>query len=894
MKWLKRISLALLIVLLTGVGAATYLAYKYQDKAVPFIVAELNNYLITPIQVGEIKLSFIERFPQASIKFQDVTAFGSNPARQNDTLFHVGEVYLTFSLIQFYNGVYDLNYVEAHDGKVNLHTDAKGTVNFEFLKQTDEVTSTSEFQINLEEIILDNVDVRFQDDRFEEDIHILADRFTAKGRFSNSEHQVALYGSGLIHRIKISDLTYLKEEPVFLDAGMEMNPDKGFYRISRGKMELRNAYTLDVEGEFHNREIELKASAKGLDVEVLPALLPADIAEPITDLKGKGKLAATISIIRDEFSPYPTVHSDFELQDGSIHLAALQEPLTHVYAKAHYTNGKKQSLSTSSLSIDSLALSVGASNLNGKFQLRNFEQLHFVTQLHADVDHASLKNILQLDTLETFSGKSQAEIKLKGQIRSTDSITINDVLSWDKNINLTLQNTEIGFNDKTYLLKSGHLEVDNDHIALENVQAVYDGANIRLEGLSRNGFKELLLGELPTHFYGNLTADSYTLRDDENAEEPIHLNPDANYDIHIQLGKLEYAKVTATNLETHLKYYHGLDLQDIRFESLGGVVSGSYNYKPRGSEIYSDLSLSARQIDIQQLFENFNNFGQNAIRSEHLSGKADIISHFTFTQNEAGKIDSKSIAGEADLTIENGELIDYKPLYSLVDDFRKNKILRLFIKLDDFEKKLHHIQFETLHNTFRIENETVFIPQMKIKSSALDLELSGQQTFENDLDYRMSFNLKQILLAKQSEPVPTEYGYIEDDGTGNKMVYLHITGNVDNPKIRFDKWATKIRRKEVVDQEVKTTKSVLNQELGLFKNDTSLAPLPEEKKVEQTIDLDEFQNELETDKKTDSTTKTASDTIEQKTSKWKKMLKKASGEESKSKFENWEFENDDW
>ena len=81
----------------------------------------------------------------------------------------------------------------------------------------------------------------------------------------------------------------------------------------------------------------------------------------------------------------------------------------------------------------------------------------------------------------------------------------------------------------------------------------------------------------------------------------------------------------------------------------------------------------------------------------------------------------------------------------------------------------------------------------------------------------------------------------------------------------------------------------------MFKGD-SLAPTPKEEPAPKNeLDLDEFDEQLENKNTTDSTIlPTTKDTVQQK-SKWKKLLKKVSGEESNSKFENWEFEeNDDW
>ncbi len=892
MIWIKRLFIALALIVLTALGIGVYLGYKYQDKAVPIIVEQLNQYVLTPVDVKDIQLSFIERFPQASLKLSQVTAMGSDATQPNDTLFHLDEIYLTFNLIDWYKGDYVLNNVEAHNGYLHLNRTKQGSINYRFIDTALSATSTGTFQLDLNRILLNQVQVDYYDQLNGEHIQIDAHRFSAKGTFTDNQQIVALYGSSTIHQFRIGELNYLSNELVSIDAGLEFNPELDFYQISRGILKLKDTYELTLNGKIKGREIDLTASANHLSIEALPTLLPQAIVKPIQDLQGKGSVAVYTHIARTENEEFPSIVSDLTIRDASIKMQALNDPLSITYAKAHYSNGKLRTLATSSLEIDSASIQLGESNLKGKATIRNFNELFFQLKATTDIDGKSLSESIDLDGISSLEGRLTGDFSLKGKLPS-DSMSTQQLINWKKSGEFDLEDLVLQTDSMDLKLLSGIVTIEEGSMVIEDAKGSWNGTNLSVSGWSKGGFHALLLGNPPNHFRGELAIDRYIAG--SSGEGGFKFPRDFDISADVTINELQYDLLIAKNISTHFSLDKRLNLEKLRAEMLEGTLQGDLSLVPIGRNTRTRLSLSGRHLNIKELFKTFNNFEQTAISHTNLVGFADIDAQFKYQQDEKGNTVLPSVNGNARLRITNGELIEYEPLYGLVEDFRKNKILSFFIKLDDFEQKLHHVRFDTLENTLSIKNNEVFIPEMQIRSSAIDLTLQGKQSFDHDLDYHMSFNLKQVLLANRDKPTPTEYGYIEDDGTGNKMIYLHISGNADNPKVTFDKQAGKKHRKEVVKQEVNTTKAILQEEFGLFKSD-SLAPVPEgEPAPKNELDLDEFDEQLENKNSADSTTSSIKkDTVEKK-SKWKKLLKKVSGEESNSKFENWEFEeNDDW
>jgi hypothetical protein len=158
------------------------------------------------------------------------------------------------------------------------------------------------------------------------------------------------------------------------------------------------------------------------------------------------------------------------------------------------------------------------------------------------------------------------------------------------------------------------------------------------------------------------------------------------------------------------------------------------------------------------------------------------------TLSEKLKLISKTLTSDISATIKNGELNDFEPLQAL------NKYL------DD--GSLSKLRFADLKNEIHIENETIFIPQMEIKSNATTIQLSGTHTFDQHINYRVVAPLRS---KKKIDP-DEAFGAIEDTGKGQTRVFLKITGTTDDYKVSYDQEAVKKKIVSDLKKEVKELK----------------------------------------------------------------------------------------
>jgi AsmA-like C-terminal region len=115
---------------------------------------------------------------------------------------------------------------------------------------------------------------------------------------------------------------------------------------------------------------------------------------------------------------------------------------------------------------------------------------------------------------------------------------------------------------------------------------------------------------------------------------------------------------------------------------------------------------------------------------------------------------------------------------------------------------LNKLRFADLKNDIHIENETIYIPQMEIKSNATTLQLSGTHTFDQHIDYRVSAPLRN---KKKIDP-DEAFGAIEEDTKGQTKIFLKIAGTTDKYNVSYDKDAVKRKIASDLKREVKELK----------------------------------------------------------------------------------------
>jgi hypothetical protein len=229
--------------------------------------------------------------------------------------------------------------------------------------------------------------------------------------------------------------------------------------------------------------------------------------------------------------------------------------------------------------------------------------------------------------------------------------------------------------------------------------------------------------------------------------------------------------------------------------------------------------IESNNIRLKALFKEWDNFEQGVITDENISGKAAATVFFRAPFHLSKGIDFQGIEAKIDLKVVDGHLKNVASFKDITESLKtkSGKLVLGKSNIDALEKKLKDIDFETMENSIFLRKGQVEIPKMTIRSTALDMDLSGRQSFDNDIDYRIAFRFRDL----KQQNNQSEFGQIIDDGTGI-LLYLRMHGSLDNPMYEWDDEGRKLYAKVYREQEKKKTKSMLKAEFGFFQKDSTV------------------------------------------------------------------------
>jgi hypothetical protein len=121
---------------------------------------------------------------------------------------------------------------------------------------------------------------------------------------------------------------------------------------------------------------------------------------------------------------------------------------------------------------------------------------------------------------------------------------------------------------------------------------------------------------------------------------------------------------------------------------------------------------------------------------------------------------------------------------------------------------------------------------MHIGSSALDLDIVGQHSFDHDIDYAIGLRLRDLMVQETQ----SEFGEIMDDGTGVRL-FVRISGNLEDPKVSWDQKGKKEAAQQQFEQSKQESKEMLKTAFGLYQNDPSVGTFQAKTSPHETIQL---------------------------------------------------------
>ena len=784
-----------LAVLISGLAISVFL---FKDRIIKQFVNEANKRLNTPVKIGKIDISMLSDFPNLAIVFTDVYIEDSNPGIY--PLLTAERIAFNLNPIEVWRGNYSIRGLSVTGSETNLKINPAGKTNFNIVKEGSGGSSGT-VQFDLKNVTLTKTIVSYLDQQVNQHHVFNSEQLAASIHVTGDLYQIEADGNVLVEQIGIGNSLFLANKNFIVDAYVDYDDDKKSVLIKPSTLKIgRSQFAVDGNYVYKEKNlIDIKAEGKNTDIQTLLSLLPEEASKKLNKYRSDGDVFFNLSLkgeISEKKSPFISVA--FGCTDATLFHPDYQSRISHANL-----NGSFASPSLTDLSKAQLFLKDMEGELNGKLfkanlSVRTFDDPYIVFDFKGDLDAASVFNFYPIEDLTELEGLLTADISFEGQTSLLKKKATAQKVTTSGSIGLSHINFAYGKQNIHFRDINGSLQFNNNDLALSNVTGYFENSDFRLNGFFKNIITFLIFENQPIGIETDLRSNFLDLdqlfaigfSDEQSENYQFKISPNLQLNFNCDVKSMRYKRFKPKNIKGDLLVKNQVAVsRNITMNTLGGqlTVNGIVDAKnSKVIDVISSMKLNGQHLD--SIFYVFDNFYQDFIQDKHLKGQAYANVELEMTLNEKLHLIPPTLIADIGVTIKNGELNNFEPMKKL------NKYL------DD--ESLSRLRFADLKNDIHIENKTIYIPQMEIKTNATTIQLSGTHTFDQVIDYRVVAPLRN----KNKIDPDEAFGAVEDDGVGKTKLFLKITGTTDKYTISYDKDAVKKKIASDLKKEVQELK----------------------------------------------------------------------------------------
>ena len=570
-------------------------------------------------------------------------------------------------------------------------------------------------------------------------------------------------------------------------------------------------------------QISINGGFSSVKLEKIIPLLPKEQKSFFNQLEISGLADLDLSL-RGDFSSKGSLSlvSEFNIREGRFLQEKNSIALDELQLSGKINCSDLKNPTTIEINIKSASAKMQDRTIHASGSLINLSKpkIHIIAQ--GTMRLADWHQWINSSSINTLAGDLQFVIDYDVCLPGWKSLKAADFTGEKSSGELILRNGTLSASWMNLPLKAVSLEseFENNSLKVKNLSFNYGKSDVNLSGIFDNFIPFLLLPDEKIRIEANLVSkrlelDEILAVDDKKFKSTKKADNDLFIDevsahLTLDVAEVVFGKFEAKSCKASIFYANGrLAAEDVFLRTLGGVISGKAILSESGDSLLIQTSAEFKNIDIREAFISFDNFGQESMTQDNLRGRTSADIQLFAKMSSDFHISLKGIQSSIDLKVDDGEIMNYEPLTGMNE----------FIKGRDFSK----VSFETLQNKISMSDGKINIPQMEIKSNALNLKVSGWHSFENEIEYHIQVKLNELRKKDEKKGPEDEYGFVDDSKQGGGTLFLLVTGTVDKPNYKqIDKEAMKEKINSDIKKEKENMKSILNKEFGLFKKDTSL------------------------------------------------------------------------
>ncbi|HET8573750.1 MAG TPA: AsmA-like C-terminal region-containing protein [Edaphocola sp.] len=760
-KWLKALLIlfgSILFLLITGWFILSAYIQKHKQQILSDITEKINDHISGRLEIKDMKPALLNSFPNISVQLDSVILVDSQFERHHIKTAALQSIYVQINLLSLLSAHPNIRKITLHHGKIELFTLANGYSNsYLFHSRSREPGQKPNRAPSLHLFSVENVELIILHQPHHKRFDLNCNYAKIKLKRLGNEMHISSDLSIFVRQLgfNLAKGSYLQDKEVSGNLQLTYNTSSHQLGIRQQQLKInRTKIHLSALFDFGQRtpHFELRLKTPAIDYNTGLSLLPQSISKKLSKIAARNPVSVAADLYGGwQYPDTPLVRVSVDVRKN--HITSPYGDLTNATFLAYFNNhlqpGKGKGDNNSGIFIphfkgEWMDMPVQADSV----RLNNLIN----PQLQANIKGqfpASKLNRLVGHSFAITSGDVQFDLSYNGPLAANDTqahnlqgfLLVKDAaLTYlPRALKFSHCNAALVFQHNNMLIKTMQLSLGkNSNIALhgkaENFLSAYFSDNkiadincqLNSPKIDLNDFVPLLTSR---QGYKRTAQARHRRINDFNQKIDNILSTSA-LTLHMNIQNLVYHKFKAGEISAQVTFdQNGIAINHTTFTHAGGRVSVDGTMEQSTGINDFTLNTQLNNLNINKLFEAFDNFNQDALKAQNLKGE------FSANIRLKGKISAEagivpgSLNGNIDFTLNHGQLNNFTPFVSLSKFVFKSR-------------NLDSITFGTLKNDLIIDHGKVYIPPMNILSSAISITIQGVYGFQHGTDISLEIPLR--------------------------------------------------------------------------------------------------------------------------------------------------------
>ena len=825
LKW-GGISLLLLIIAMLAIP------FFFKDTIKEKVIEMANENLKANIGLQDVDISLFKNFPKARVTLNNFVLVNKEPF-VGDTLFAAKHIDVTLSIKDLLAGNYNLLGANVKDASVYIHLNKEGAGNFDIAIPSDKPEEESApIKLDIQQYNIENLKFTFKMDDGNLFMEVADIYHSGKGNFAEEVLDLDTQTKANV-TFAMDKSTFMKQVPITLQAILGIDLKNQKYTFKQNKATV-NRLDLVFDGFIQlleeGQRYDLTFSTPTNSFQNFLALIPEEYSKSIENVKTTGNLTlkgfAKGDMVGDKI---PTFGLEMYADNASFKYPNLPKTVRDITIDLKVNNTTGITNDTK-VNLNKFTMSIDQDHFSARANVSNIVVNPFVDlAVKGTINLANLSQAYPISLDKKFSGILRADIATQLDMKSVETKNYQNIKAQG---NLSLSQFVYAGEEfvKPFHIDNLNVAFSPSHIGLSQFDARTGETDLHLTGTIDNlyGFafrKEILKGnfnlssnKLVVNDFMQPAAETTTPKKETKeapktttkvpAQAAIKVPAFLDCTLAAKANTVLYDNLKLSNVSGKLIIKdEKVALENLKSDIFGGniVLSGDVSTKEKTPTFDVDLNLN--RVNIPEAFSQITMLEKIAPIAKAVQGKVNTVINVKGSLKNDLTPEINSVSGDL-----FAALIDSK-----IDSHGSALLSALDSQFTGLN--LNNLNLKDVKAAVDFEDGKVKIKPFTIKYKDVAIEVAGSHGFDQQMNYKLTFNVPPQMLGKEAEGLLSKLTPENQKKITNLPVVATVGGTFKKPQVSTDAktvvkdLATQIAKNQINNLTAKGT-DALQQALG--------------------------------------------------------------------------------